>query len=91
MKKFLLIGIAASIVFAARYPIVFEYNYMKGCVNGSDKIKENAKVEYCICSLKAIENKYTLNEVIEKVSSPEGKQEIVNYATKKCLHILTSK
>jgi len=84
MKKFLLMGIAASIVFAARYPIVFEYNYMKGCVNGIDKIK---KVEYCACTLNEIEQQYTIKEFMNNMQTNKKAflQKLAKTAIAKCI------
>ena len=89
MKKLLLFGlILSSFLMAKRYPIIFEYNYMVGCMNGAKGIKEDIKKDYCVCSLKAMEDKYTASEVIEKLSDPKDKKTLINYLVKKCVYII---
>ena len=88
MKKILFLGMIVVGVFANRYPILLEYNYMVGCMNGANSIKENIKRDYCICTLKAMENKYSANEIIEKLSDPQQKREVINYVVNKCINII---
>jgi len=59
MKKILAAGIIAGVAFAARYPIVVEYRYLKNCIQKPDA------EEYCICTLKELEKKYTLAQFVE--------------------------
>ena len=89
MKKLFVLGIIlSSALFANRYPIIFEYNYMVGCMNGAKALKEDIKRDYCICSLKAMEEKYSASEVLEKLSDPEQKRILINYLVKKCSNII---
>jgi len=87
MKKLAVILGLAGILMANRYPIAFEYHYMIGCANSkaAQLFKKDVVEKYCICTLKAIEDKYTLNEVLEKLSDPDKKLEIIKYATNKCI------
>ena len=89
MKKLFVLGIIlSSALFANRYPILLEYNYMVGCMNGAKSLKEDVKRDYCICTLKAMEEKYSANEILEKLSDPEQKREVINYVVKKCSNII---
>ena len=89
MKKLFVLGIIlSSALFANRYPIIFEYNYMVGCMNGAKSLKEDIKRDYCICSLKAMEEKYSASEVLEKLSDPEQKRILINYLVQKCSNII---
>ena len=89
MKKIIMFALVlSSFLVASRYPIIFEYNYLSGCINGAGKIEKSAKVEYCICTLKAMEEKYSASEVLDKLTDPNSKKEIVNYVTRKCINIL---
>jgi len=86
MKKMaILFGLSISLstlLFAQRYPIVMEYSYLSGCINSSDKV--NMK-DYCICTLKAIENKYSLDEFLNLIEDKNKKQEVIKYAVDQCL------
>ena len=89
MKKIFILGIILSTaLFAKRYPIIFEYNYMVGCMNGAKNIKEDIKRDYCICTLKAMEEKYSVNEILEKLTDPQQKKAVINYVFKKCANII---
>jgi len=87
MKKFLMIFLFMGALFAGeRYPIIFEYNFLNGCISGvGDKFTQKQKENYCICALKALENKYSASEIIDKLSDPDAKKEIVQYAAQKCI------
>ncbi|GAB6075024.1 hypothetical protein [Nautilia lithotrophica] len=80
MKKILVLLSVAGMLFAARYPMVAEYNYLKGCI-GNNKDMEN----YCICTLNAIENKYTLNEFITALQDKQKAKEVISFAVNECL------
>jgi len=80
MKKMLVLLGLAGALFAARYPMIAEYNYLKGCT-GNDKKME----DYCICTLNAIENKYSLSEFISALQNKAKAKEIINFAVNECL------
>jgi hypothetical protein len=80
MKKILLIVSAAAFLFAARYPIVAEYSYMKGCTSNKE-----ALIDYCACTLGAIEEKYTLNEFISMAQDKNKFKDVIKYAVNKCI------
>jgi len=93
MKKVLLFFIGVVISFAAnRYPILFEYHYLKGCMSASVgkniKIKESARENFCICTLRILEKKYTLNDIFAKFSDPTERKKIIDFATNKCFNNL---
>jgi hypothetical protein len=79
MKKLLTLLSLVVVLFAARYPIVVEYHYLKGCI-GNNKNME----DYCICSLNAIENKYLLNEFITASLDKKKAKKIINFAVDAC-------
>ncbi|GAX87432.1 conserved hypothetical protein [Lebetimonas natsushimae] len=79
MKKILALLSMTGLLFAARYPIIVEYNYLKGCI-------QNKNIEnYCICTLNAIENRYTLNEFITASQDKEKAKKLIGFAVSKCL------
>jgi len=80
MKKILLIVSVATFLFAARYPIVVEYSYIKGCSSNKE-----ALVDYCACTLGAIEEKYTLDEFMSITKNKNKFKDLVKYAIKKCI------
>ncbi|WP_457560683.1 hypothetical protein [Caminibacter sp.] len=82
MKKLLFLILVISGLFAERYPLAFEYGFMKGCVG-----KENnpTKEKYCICAISYIEQKYTLNQFISALQDPEKKMKIIKSAVNYCL------
>ncbi len=86
MKKlFVLLGLA-GVLFAARYPMIMEYNYLKGCINSNDNKVPNSKMEnYCICTLNAIENKYSLNDFLTLLQDKQKAKEVINFAVNQCL------
>jgi hypothetical protein len=79
MKKMLLLLSLGGMLFAARYPIIAEYNFLKGCIK-SDKLQD-----YCICALSAIEDKYTLNEFITASQDKQKAKKMISYAVDKCI------
>ncbi len=86
MKKLLiLIGVVGSL-FAARYPIVVEYSYMKGCVG--TKSNNRAMENYCICTLNAIENKYNISEFVQIMHDRTQAKQLINYAVAQCINKL---
>jgi hypothetical protein len=80
MKKIILLAGVTGVLFAARYPISAEYNYMKGCVGNSPKMER-----YCACTLEAIEDKYTLEEFVKIIKDKNKFKDVVTYAIKKCI------
>jgi len=68
MKKILLFVLLISGLFAARYPIAFEYYYMNGCVKGSKHDMEK-QIAYCACTLRGIEKRYTLNQFVTNMQT----------------------
>jgi hypothetical protein len=80
MKKFLVLSVLAGTLFAARYPMVIEYNYLKGCIG--NKAMEN----YCICTLNAIENKYTLTDFMGMIQDKAKAKVMINYAVAQCIN-----
>jgi len=85
MKKLILLAGFVATVFAARYPMVMEYNYLKGCIG------EAGMEDYCVCTLNAIEKKYTLNEFITVLQDKEKAKEVINYAVNECVDKLKKK
>jgi hypothetical protein len=79
MKKLLVLLGLTGALFAARYPMIMEYNYLKGCIG------EKGMEDYCICTLNAIENKYTLNEFLTVLQNKKKSKEMINYAVNECL------
>ncbi|ACM92485.1 hypothetical protein NAMH_0056 [Nautilia profundicola AmH] len=79
MKKLLILAGIAGSLFAARYPMIMEYNYLKGCIG------EKGMESYCICTLNAIEKKYDLNEFITILQDKKKAKEVINYAVNECL------
>jgi hypothetical protein len=80
MKKILLIVGVSVFLFASRYSIVAEYSYMKGCVGKNEKM-----INYCACTLNAIENKYSLKEFILITKDKEKFKNLIKYAVGKCI------
>jgi len=87
MKRLVMISLLAGALFAGeRYPIIFEYNFLSGCIGGvGDKFTKVQKENYCVCSLKALEDKYSASEIIDKLRDPKQKKAIVEYVAKKCI------
>jgi len=79
MKKLLVLIGFAGVVFAARYPMIMEYNYLKGCIG------EQGMEDYCVCTLNAIEKKYSLNDFITILQDKEKSKEVINYAVSECI------
>ena len=89
MKKLILVGVLlSSVLMANRYPIILEYDFMASCMNNAKNIKYDIREDYCSCSLKTMENKYTINEVTKKLSNPKEQKIVINYITKKCIYII---
>ena len=86
MKKFLLMGVLVSMVFAARYPISLEYYYMDGCVKGSKHAIEK-QIAYCACTLRGIEKRYTLNQFVTNMQTNKKAflQKLAKTAIAKCI------
>jgi len=80
MKKALVLLSIGGMLFAARYPMVAEYNYLKGCIGNNNKMEN-----YCICTLNAIENKYTLNEFVTALQNKKKAKELIGFAVSECL------
>ena len=78
-KAIILLGIVGSL-FAARYPIVVEYNYLKGCTNNRPNIEG-----YCICTLNELEKKYTLDDFMAASQNKTKAREMIKYAVNKCV------
>jgi len=83
MKKIIILCGLVGMVFATRYPMILEYNYLKGCINSNKNIKNMEK--YCVCTLDAIEKKYTLNQFMEILQNPKTTKKVINYAVNQCL------
>ncbi len=90
MKKIVFASIFSlflfSFSFAERYPIEMEYSYIKACSKGNSDMEK-----YCICTLKELEKRFSLNEFIRlSYNQPEKlkkilKNEIVPYCVDKYL------
>ena len=68
MKKLVALGLISVGLFAARYPIEFEYYYMNSCVNAAKQNKQK-QIIYCACTLDKIERKYKLNEFVKNMQN----------------------
>jgi hypothetical protein len=79
MKKIIVLIALGGALFAARYPMIAEYNFLKGCIKSDSKM-----VNYCVCALTAIENKYSLKEFITAYQEKRIKP-IIKYAVTKCV------
>ncbi|RUM57847.1 MAG: hypothetical protein DSY40_00470 [Nautilia sp.] len=85
MKKLIGIGIllVGTSLFAERYSMFVEYNFLKGC-------NSNASEKQCICILSEIEKvvtedemiKYSINAASGKKNPPELSGKIMNAAMK---------
>ncbi len=62
MRKIILFSLLASTyLFAERYMMMFEYNFIKGCAENGGDIQENR----CICMLNEIEKVVSEAEMID--------------------------
>lgn len=80
MKKLLVLLGLAGALFAARYPMIAEYNYLKGCIGTHSNMEG-----YCICTLNAIENKYSLKEFITALQDKQKAKKLIDFAVNECL------
>jgi len=80
MKKIIALLFVGSFLFAQRYPALMEYSYLNGCIGNN----MNTMANYCVCTLKVIENKYQLNDLLAQLKDPEKKQQIVKWAANQC-------
>jgi len=92
MKKLAIIVGLASILMAGRYPIWAEFHYMSGCVNAESAkaFKREKLIDYCACTLKGIEEEYTLTQFLTNMET--NKEAFLKKLTKtivpKCLNEL---
>ena len=82
MKKLALLVLVISYLFAARYPIEFEYYYMDSCVKAG-KLERKKQIEYCACTLYKIEKKYTLSEFLQNMQT--NKEEFLKKLAKEII------
>jgi ribosome assembly protein YihI (activator of Der GTPase) len=86
MKKILFLLLLISGLFANRYPLNLEYNFLKGCVGKNDT---PVKEKYCLCAITYIEKHYTLNQFLEALQDPKQKSKIIKSAVDYCLDVIT--
>ena len=68
MKKLIGIGLIISGLFASRYPILVEYNYMNSCVNAG-KENKTQMINYCACTLNEIEKNYSFSDFVSNMQT----------------------